>query len=74
MSVRELARNFQTSQGNNPLNFIVNSPTINDVNYREYQARTRNDVVTTIRNINFGYTMLISILGVFLYVIFYYFT
>ena len=73
MSSREVARNFQTSKGNNPLNFIANFPSVNDANYGECRDRTRNDVVTAIRNRNFGYTVLISIFGVFLYIIFYYF-
>ncbi len=73
MSAREVARNFQTSQGNNPLTFVANFPTIANENYREYRDRTRNNVVTAIRNRNFGSTVLISIFGVFLYIIFYYF-
>lgn len=73
MSAREVARNFQTSQGNNPLTFVANFPTIANENYREYRDRTRNNVVTAIRNRNFGYTVLISIFGVFLYIMFYYF-
>lgn len=73
MSAREVARNFQTSQGNNPLNFIANFPMLNDANYEEYRDRTRNDVVTAIKNRNFSYTALISLFGIFLYIIFYYF-
>ncbi len=73
MSAREVARNFQTSQGNNPLNFIANFPSVNDANYGECRDRTRNDVVISIKNRNFGYTVLISLFGVFLYIMFYYF-
>ncbi len=73
MSAREVARNFQTSQGNNPLNFIANFPSVDDANYGEFRERTRNDIVTAIRNRNFSYTVLISIFGVFLYIMFYYF-
>lgn len=73
MSTREVARNFQTSKGNNPLNFIANFPSVNDANYGECRDRIQNDVITAIRNRNFGYTVLISIFGVFLYIMFYYF-
>lgn len=70
MSAREVARNFQTSKGNNPLNFIANFPAVNDANYGECRDRTQNDVITAIRNRNFGYTVLISLFGVFLYIVF----
>ena len=74
MSAREVARNFfRLSQGNNPLNFVANFPTINDANYGEYRDRTRHDTVTAIRNRNFGYNVLISVFGIFLYITFYYF-
>ena len=73
MSAREFAMNFQTSQGNNPLTFIANFPKITTADYIECRDRTRNDVITSIRNRNFRHTMLISILGVFLYIIFYYY-
>lgn len=73
MSAKEVARNFQINQENNYLNFIMSSPPITDANYEEYRNRARNDVVTTIRNRNFGYIVPTSIFGVFLYIIFYYF-
>ena len=61
MSAREFAMNFQTSQGNNPLTFIANFPKITTADYIECRDRTRNDVITSIRNRNFRHTMLISL-------------